>query len=203
MNQNKVKVIQSQLKRRGTSMSLADIRDALALSYGEDVEIDDEIVAATVEKLIGGAMTAVETSESALVLEEKPELITTNAEKEKIVTSVAQQIDVSLPIEAIKQIASSIDWAIDSRSALMKELRSAIQAWADHKLAEAQKISDEIREETNQLFVDVSQTINNAIASDNELFEIKATEMKQKVDQAVETFRTSHKEILDIFKIPA
>ncbi|MBW4478638.1 MAG: hypothetical protein KME54_17700 [Tolypothrix brevis GSE-NOS-MK-07-07A] len=200
MNQNKVKVIQSQLKRRGTSMSLADIRDALALSYGEDVEIDDEIVAATVEKLIGSAVVE---SSSAMTVEEKPELITTNIEKEKIVISVAQQINVSLPIEAIKQIASSIDWAIDSRSALMKELRSAIQAWADHKLAEAQKISDEIREETNQLFVDVSQTINNAIASDNELFEIKAMEMKSVVDQAVETFRTSHKEILDIFKIPA
>lgn len=187
---SKIKVVQSRLKRRGVEVSSEEIRNAIASTYGdcEDSQITEEMVVQVVEKFLS-TLTVKAPSTIAL------------SEQEKLITSVASDIDVSLPIEAIGQIATSIDWAIQSRSALMQELRSAIRAWSKQKLEEAHKISEDIRNETNQLFAEASSTINEAIAADNEQFTQQAQALKNQMSTAVEKFRSSQKAILDIFKI--
>jgi gas vesicle protein len=202
---NKVKVIQSRLSRRGVNLSLEEIREALrelavpgiASNYG-DVEVTDEMVSEIVQSLTGGAITA---NESAIELasEEKPELVTTPEEKEKIIASVAKEIDISLPVAAIKQIATSIDWAIASRSDLMKQLKVAIQSWAEHKVAQ---MSEELNKETDELLGTISQTISDSVESDNEHFSRKVKTLQSEIAQRIEAFRSSQAAILGIFKVP-
>lgn len=185
---NQIKVIQSRLKRLGRNASLEQIRTHCA-----DVEITPEMVPILVEELINDSCGIVPVSESGLCSEEQ----------QKIVAQTAYNIDVSLPSEALSQIASSIDWAIESRSKLMQELRSAIRLWAKHKLEEAQKAAVDIRNETNQLYAEISSTINGAIEEDNQQFSAQAEQLKQQINQAVESFRSTQSQIINIFKVPS
>jgi gas vesicle protein len=205
---NQVKKIQSHLSRDNIKLSLGEVRKAIAQFHGffdEDMELTDEICDRVIEGIKANqpAPLARTSEEVAAPLANRDSSGLSEADKNKVINSVAQEIDVSLPIEALRDIAKSVDWALSSRLELMQELRTQIQAWANHKRQEVEKISKDIRNETNQLFADVSSNIQDAIEQDNQSFLTQAEAMKAQINNSVEKFRNSSKEILNVFSISA
>lgn len=205
---DQTKKIQSQLKRHEITLSLQQVRDAIAQHLGEydsEMNLTDEMCLEVIEHVRRSSPAPLAKSNP----QDKSALSATNVsnlsvkEKDKIINSVAREIDVSLPVEALRDIAQSVDWAIGSRLELMQELRSQIKLWAEHQLLEVQKVSEDIREQTEQLFAEVSSTIHDAIESDNAEFTNRAQAMKSQVADSIEKFRDSRDSILAIFAVPS
>lgn len=183
---DKIKTIQTRLSRRGVSISREAIRGAIAPLYPEGMEID---IDAATEHIL--SKPAPKGKESVAI---------TTQEKEEMVVNAAQAIEIDLPIEAIKQIASSIDFAINSRSELLQQLRTAITKWGEEKVREANQLSQKITEETEEIFSEVSGKVNQALQENNRQIEARSQEFVASVNQSVEAFRRDQAKILEIFK---
>lgn len=184
---NKIKVIQSRLSRKNVQASLGEIREYIAENYG-DTEINEEMMKSCIEHFTKAPLAA---STSDITVTQKQELI----------GAVAKEIDVAIPVEAITKIANSIDWAIESRAQLMQELRVAVRAWANHKLEQASQLGEQLRQETEQFFGEIKDTISTAVEEDNRNFETQAESLSNEVNKALSSFRNSKAAILERFKI--
>lgn len=206
------KKIQSQLSRDnifkpdGKKFTLEDVRNAIAQYCGEyDYEME------LTSEMCDAVLKYIKESQSALLANSGKSVPLVNTipsslsvkEQDKIIKAVAKQIDVSLPVEALRDIANSVDWALSSRLELMQQLREQIRLWANHKLQEVLHVSEDIRNQTSQLFVEVSNQIQDTIDQDNAKLLTQAENMKAQVETSVEKFRNSSSAILSIFSIPA
>ena len=184
-----IKTIQSRLARKGLELSRGGIRDKLVEKYGdtplEEIDIDEAFNA------IASSPIPAKSGEMAAI------------EKEELVAATATELNIELPIEAITQIANSIDWAIDSRVEMLQQLRSAINSWADYKLHELEKSSAEIEQETMQLFQGVNNKVLNVISADNERLRDNSLKLSNEVNQSVESFRKSAAAVFKVFEIPS
>lgn len=186
---DKIKTIQARLKRQDLNLSREEIRSAIAGLFPDD-EIDVDI--ATQHILSRPAHR----SQSALEKVEKAEI-----SQEQQVREIAQQINIDLPVEAIKSIAASIEWATSSRKELHGQLVSAIRDWANHKIANLRETDKRLNQQTEELFDEVSRELGNAIAQSNRQFEEKAEKLTNSVNNSVERFRKQQSEVLEFFKV--
>jgi hypothetical protein len=186
---DKIKTIQSALKRKGLTLSRQEIRNQVNAKY-PGVEINNIDHEAMIDLL-----------SSQISITDTQELSIENKQQEIIAT--ATKLNIDLPVEAIASIANSLDWAISSRSEFLQQLREAIKAWGAYKLQEVRELSSKLQQETEEVFSEVTAEINNAIAQDNTRIEESANNLTATVEESVKSFQSSKAAILSKFRIPA
>jgi hypothetical protein len=172
-----IKLVQTQLKRKGLQWTRQQIRDWLEAN--PDVSADD-----VVETICRQPVTQQEEVTDIALTEEKAAEI----------KAVASQMQIDLPVEAIQEIASSVNYAIASRAEFLQELRGAIRIWANH-------VSQKLQEDTEQVFGEIGDEVKGILATDNRRIENKSRQLKADIEGTVKTFREAKEGILASFKL--
>ena len=172
-----VKLLQSKLKRKGLDWTRQQVRDYMEANqqYSFD-EIADKIC-----------------SQPAVREEEVTDLAVPK-EKAQEIKTIASQMQIELPVEAIQQIASSVNYAIASRAEFLQELRGAIREWA-------KQVNVKLQQNTEQVFEEIGEEVNDIMAADNQRIIQKSAQLKSDVEESVKAFREAKEGILASFKL--
>ena len=172
-----VKLLQSKLKRKGLDWTRQQVRDYMEANqqYSFD-EMADKIC-----------------SQPAVREEEVTDLAVPE-EKAQEIKTVASQMQIELPVEAIQQIASSVNYAIASRTEFLQELRGAIREWA-------KQVNVKLQQNTEQVFEEIGEEVNDIMAADNQRIIQKSAQLKSDVEESVKTFREAQEKALASFKL--
>jgi hypothetical protein len=125
----------------------------------------------------------------------------TKQEQQEMIIAAAQKIEIDLPVEAITNIANSIEWAIASREEMQIQLVGAIRDWANHKIAEAKKINSQLQLETQSIFNSVNEQIEQAIATSNLDIEEQSQQITESVNTSIEKLRQSQLALVERFRL--
>ncbi|WP_414755586.1 hypothetical protein [Anabaena sp. CCY 9910] len=177
------KVIQSRLSRKGVTLSLAQIREHIAEKY-DQAEMAEDVISKIVEDLAGS---------SEMVPIEKSEL--SHTQKQTLIQQVASTLDINLSLEQITGISKKMNWALSDRASLKERVRDAIIAWVDYQIEQDKRQTDEMMREVEGHLV-------TRLQESNQHFNNRARDFSERVSDAVEKFRTTETEILDLFKVP-
>jgi hypothetical protein len=182
--QDVVKLVQTQLSRKGLKWTRQQVKDYLDTYEGSLDDVVD-IICAQPEVKQPSAITKQTPVDLSKVEEE---------EKEIEVKNIASEMQIDLPIEAIKQIASSVTYALDSRAEFLEELRGAIKAWAN-------KVNQKLQTDVDNTFAEVNSEVQRILAEDNQRIVNMAQSFKEDVEASVESFRQKGKEAITIFRV--
>ncbi|MBD2489044.1 hypothetical protein [Aulosira sp. FACHB-615] len=184
MNQNQVKAIQSRLSSRGQKFTLGQIREHIAANY-DDEELSQEQISEIVDKLSGS---------SEMVPAGAGEL--SNFQKKSLIKEIAVELNLNLSFEQIKDISQKMNWALSDRTSLKERIQSAMIAYIDYQV-------DQDLRQTDEMMQEVTTHLSQRLQESNQHFNNKASEFSQQINGAVEKFRTTEAEILDLFKVPS
>ncbi len=179
-----VKLIQSRLSRLGVKVSLAEIREHIAVSYNGD-ELTPEQISAIVEEL--------SSSSTKLATVKKSQLSQT--EKRALVQQVASSLEIELPVEEIREISQKLNWTISDRASLKEQIGGAIIAWVDYQI-------DKDKQQTDEMFEDVETHLSTRLNESNQHFKQRTAELSSQLGVVTEKFCATRTEILDLFQIP-
>jgi hypothetical protein len=171
-----VKLLQSKLKRKGLDWTRQQVRDYMEANQGCSFdEMADKICS------------------QPAVQQEKVTDLAVPEEKAEEIKTVASQMQIELPVEAIQQIASSVNYAIASRAEFLQELRGAIREWA-------KQVNAKLQQNTEQVFEEIGEEVNNIMAADNQRIIKKSAQLKVDVEETVKTFRAAQAEAFANFR---
>jgi hypothetical protein len=177
-----IKLVQTQLKRKGLEWTRQQIKEWL--------EANSEVSADDVVEVICKQPVK---QDSAIVSQQANDLSVPEKRVEEIKT-VASQMQIDLPVEAIQQIASSVNYAIASRSEFLQELRGAIKAWA-------QQVNVKLQQDTEQVFEEIGKEVDEIIAADNQRIIQKSQQFKEDVEESVKSFRSLKQQAITAFRV--
>ena len=200
------KRIQSRLYRQGLKISLGEIKEQCdRLIHDIENPTDQEILNVS-EFLLSSAtslavvddvtteQTAVEeleTSEDALNTENQTALAT--ATKSELVASTAINLCIELSTIEINQIADNFDAGSDDFSATLEQVKGAIIAYVQHRIAtNNQRIVDtinEISQIASDGFADNSQTLSDGFKHLNQQLQQQSTDFKSKLAGTLSRFQ--------------
>lgn len=177
------KAIQQRLSRKGLSLSIAQIKEYLLGQYPEEVPLDD--VPKIVDELLALYAQKIVLAEQSL----------TEVEKSELIGEVATTLSVNLSLKQIQEISQGIDWVTTSRKARIEEIESAIIAWIDYRV-------EQDVQQTDKMIGRIESHLSARLQENNKHFAASVQAFSNRVDKAVESFRTTEAEILELFKIP-
>lgn len=182
MNDKQAKVIQTRLKTRGSEYSLAQIREHVGGNYDSD-ELTESQVSEIVQQLTGSSLAPVDSGDISY------------SQKQTLVQQVATSLELDLPVDHIREISQQMNWALSDRSTMKQRIKAAIIAWVNHQVEKDQ-------EETNKIMEEVEGALVAGLESSNQHFKQRSQDFSRRVDAAVEKFRTTEAEVLDLFQVP-
>ena len=137
------------------------------------------------------AVEELETSEDALNTENQTALAT--ATKSELVASTAINLGIELSTIEINQIADNFDAGSDDFSATLEQVKGAIIAYVQHRIAtNNQRIVDtinEISQIASDGFADNSQTLSDGFKHLNQQLQQQSTDFKSKLAGTLSRFQ--------------
>lgn len=210
------KRIQSRLSRLGVKVSLSQIKnqceqmivdienptedDLLAvqeyfMSNATQVtiatDIDNDIDTASIQDIDSALLYIQEDVEEAIAPPQPAPLATTN--KNEIVASTAVNLGIELSTAEIDQIADNFDAGSDDFSQTLEQVKGAIIAYVQHRIAaNNQRIVDtinEISQVATDGFNQNSETLNNGLKQLNQQLVQQSTDFKSKLAGTLSRFQ--------------
>ena len=200
------KRIQSRLSRQGLKISLGEIKEQCDRLIPDIENPTDQEILNVSEFFLSSAtslavvddvtteQTAVEeleTSEDALNTENQTALAT--ATKSELVASTAINLGIELSTIEINQIADNFDAGSDDFSATLEQVKGAIIAYVQHRIAtNNQRIVDtinEISQIASDGFADNSQTLSDGFKHLNQQLQQQSTDFKSKLAGTLSRFQ--------------
>jgi hypothetical protein len=200
------KRIQSRLSRQGLKISLGEIKEQCDRLISDIENPTDQEILNVSEFFLSSAtslavvddvtteQTAVEeleTSEDALNTENQTALAT--ATKSELVASTAINLGIELSTIEINQIADNFDAGSDDFSATLEQVKGAIIAYVQHRIAtNNQRIVDtinEISQIASDGFADNSQTLSDGFKHLNQQLQQQSTDFKSKLAGTLSRFQ--------------
>ena len=200
------KRIQSRLSRQGLKISFGEIKEQCDRLISDIENPTDQEILNVSEFFLSSAtslavvddvtteQTAVEeleTSEDALNTENQTALAT--ATKSELVASTAINLGIELSTIEINQIADNFDAGSDDFSATLEQVKGAIIAYVQHRIAtNNQRIVDtinEISQIASDGFADNSQTLSDGFKHLNQQLQQQSTDFKSKLAGTLSRFQ--------------
>ena len=215
------KRIQSRLNRLGVKVALGDIKsqceqmisdlenpteqellDVQMLFYGNNSQlvvnndVDNDVDTASIQDIDSSELytneAALTTEAIAPPTENAPSpLATTN--KNELVASTAINLGIELSTIEINQIADNFDAGSDDFSATLEQVKGAIIAYVQHRIAtNNQRIIDtinEISQVASDGFEDNSQTLSDGFKHLNQQLQQQSTDFKSKLAGTLSRFQ--------------
>ncbi len=202
------KRIQTRLSKQGVKVSLGDIRPVVEQSIKDIQNPTDQEVLSVVEYFLTSAtsLTVVDDANSidsdidtASIQDidkvtpqpDPAPLATTN--KNELVAQGAGELGIVLNTSEINQIADNFDAGSDDFSETLEQVKSAIIAYVNHKIAtNNQRIIDainEISQVATEGFEDNSQTLSDGFKHLNQQLQQQSTDFKSKLAGTLSRFQ--------------
>lgn len=199
------KRIQSRLTRKGLSVSLPEIREQVNKLIPDLDNLTDSDLNNVINHFMNQQSALTTTDDSNIievennpvedaVEEQKPALATTT--KNELVSQAANSLNIELSTTEIENIATNFNASSDDFTTTLEELKSAILAFINHKVA------------TNNLII--TNTINEiySVASDgfesnNQHLNNGLNQLNKALNQQSSDFKSRLKNTLAKFQIPA
>ena len=186
---DQAKVIQSRLSRKKVSLSQPEIKAYVESKHPDVEQLTpeqlDEVTVELIEKHSVKSLS-VPSAPNLTVVADAPSSLT-HEQQEESIQKVAKEIDIALPIEAIKSIAGAVNWVLADR----EQIRVEIRRWVDNKLALDARSSEEM---FNNLETEFSQKLNE----NNQNFNARAGKFQQLLAAREDEFRSQVATILEL-----
>lgn len=201
------KRIQSRLTRKGISVSLSEIREQVNLLISDLDNVTDTDLNNVINHFMSQQAALTTTNDSDIIEvenspaeEEKPttdlksELAT--APKSELVATAANSLNIELSTTEIENIATNFNASSDDFTTTLEELKSAILAFINHKVA------------TNNLMIsntinEIYQTATDGFESNNAHLNNGLSQLNTALNQQSADFKSRLKNTLAKFQIPA
>ena len=216
------KRVQTRLSKQGVKVSLSDIRPVVNQSIKDIENPTDQEIASVVNYFLSTATSLTVTTEELTIeviddvdtvdnvdntlsmqdidsseaiapprTEQPSPLATTN--KNELVASTAINLGIELSTIEINQIADNFDAGSDDFSATLEQVKGAIIAYVQHRIAtNNQRIVDtinEISQIASDGFADNSQTLSDGFKHLNQQLQQQSTDFKSKLASTLSRFQ--------------
>jgi hypothetical protein len=213
------KRIQTKLSRKGIKQPLGVIKDYLKTNVGNIENISDSEELATTEYFLSSAnqLTVIgenvdnadnadsdidnvltlsiqeDVEEEAIAPQTAPLATTT---KSQLITTTADQMGISLNAQEISQIAENISICSDDFEQDIDAIKSAIMAFINHKAMINQS-------KINELIYEVREVVGAKNSENSQLLSDGLRSINNDIQEANKAFKSSVKQCLAAFDIPA
>ncbi|MFM6530203.1 MAG: hypothetical protein ACKPHW_05430 [Microcystis panniformis] len=194
------KRIQSRLSRQGVKISLGDVKSQCELMINDiDNPTENELLTVQ-EYFINNASQLVvidDISNDGVIatpnetINEPAPLATTN--KSELVANTAGSLGIELSTTEIDHIANNFDNSSDDFTETLEQVKSAIIAYVQHKIASNNQKINEVVNEIGDVIADGfnsnNETLNNGLKQLNHQLNQQSTDFKSKLAGTLSRFK--------------
>ncbi|MFM6223766.1 MAG: hypothetical protein ACKPDM_26020 [Dolichospermum sp.] len=195
------KRIQSRLSRQGVKVSLAEIKEQCDRLISDIDNATETDILNVTEYFINNAtkLTVVSedvssnlyANEAALDTEQETALAT--ATKSELVANTAGSLGIELSTTEIDHIANNFDNSSDDFTETLEQVKSAIIAYVQHKIASNNQKINEVVNEIGDVIADGfnqnNETLNNGLKQLNHQLTQQSTDFKSKLAGTLSRFK--------------
>lgn len=190
LNNDQTKIIQARLSRKKPKIKLEyqEIKDYVVSKYGDVEELAPEQLDEVTEDLFKKhEPTSIKVPQNNLPVVQQTGAITPEQKQE--IETVARELDIALPLEAIRSIAGTVSWVLTDR----EQIRSEIRKWVNNKLAQDSRSSEE-------LFDNLETEFSQKLEENNHFFNTRASQFRKLVVAREDEFRSTQAAILGLLQ---